>query len=211
VTTPTSGAPRLARAAGLSVLVVALAALAHALGGRPAPAPGLVLALVALSLPVTVLVAGRRITWPAALAVLAVGQLVLHHAFAVVGSCGAVAPDAGVHAHHGATAHLTAQACGGGAVAADALVDGRSMLAWHVMATVLTALAVAGAERGAVHVAAVLAPLLRVPAELVAPVLVRVLPRDDSSAPVATLHLRGAPSRRGPPSVALPPTGTPPA
>ena len=199
------------RALGLSVLVVALAALAHGLGGGPTPALGLVVALVALSLPVTVLLAGRRITWPVAAAVLAVGQLVLHHAFAVIGACGQVASGAGAHADHGAAAHLTAQACGSGAVAADALVDGRAMAAWHVVATLVTALVVAGADRAAAHVVAVLAPLLRAPAELVAPVLVHVLPRDDSSAPVATLHLRGAPPRRGPPSVVLPPTGTPPA
>ncbi|CAM5780346.1 hypothetical protein [Cellulomonas persica] len=208
MTTPTSAAARLVRALGLSVLVVALAAVAHALGGGPAPAPGLVLALVALSLPVTVLVTGRRVTWPVALAVLAVGQLLLHHAFAVLGACGQVAPDAGAHAHHGAAAHLAAT-CASGAASGAPLVDGRAMAVWHAVATVVTALVVAGAERAAVHVVGLLAPLLRAPAELVAPVLVHVLPHDDSAAPVATLHLRGAPSRRGPPSVALPPTGTP--
>lgn len=188
------------RAAGLSVLVVALAGVAHGLGGGAAPGPGLVAALVAVSLPVTVLVAGRRINRPAAVAVLSAGQLALHHVFAVLGSCGPVAADPGVHAHH--ATHLTVRACESTA-GTGAPVDGRVMVAWHVLSTVLTALAVAGAERAVVHAAAVLAPLLRAPAELVAPVLVRVLPRGDSSAGAATLHLRGTPGRRGPPGASF--------
>ncbi|UJP39285.1 hypothetical protein [Cellulomonas palmilytica] len=207
--TRASSAPaRLARAVALSVLVVALATVGHGLGGGLAPQPGLVVALVALSLPVTVLVCGRPVGRVVALAVLGVGQLLLHGAFSVVGSCGASVVDVGAHAHHGGT-HLQHACAAGVDAAGGSLVSGSGMLAWHVLATLATALVVAGVERGVRHVAAVLAPLFRAPAALVAPVLVRMLPADEPDLRVASLHLRGTPARRGPPGVAFPPTGTP--
>lgn len=205
--TRASTAPaRLARAAALSVLVVALAAVGHAIGGGAAPQPGLLVALVAVSSPVTVLLCGRRVTRGVALAVLAVGQLALHGAFTVVGSCATSGPAAGAHAHHGG-AHLQ-HVCATGAGSLTGSSAG-AMVAWHVVATVVTALLVAGAERGFPLVAGVLTALFRAPAALVAPVLARLLPAGEPDARVATLHLRGAPARRGPPPPASPPTGTP--
>lgn len=203
--TRASSAPaRLARAVVLAVLVVALAAWGHALAGAPAPQPGLVLALVALALPVTVLVCGRRVGRLAALGVLGVGQVLLHGAFSAVGSCASSGVDVGAHAHHGVAG--VAHACAGATTSA---VDGWGMAAWHVLVTLATALAVAGLDRAVAHVGAVLAPLFRRPVALVAPVVARLLPADETSAPAAALHLRGTPPRRGPPGSARTSTGTP--
>ncbi|MCR6690327.1 hypothetical protein [Cellulomonas sp.] len=196
---PTSGAARLLRAALLSSLVVALAAGAHALAGGTVPSVLALAGLTALVLPVAVVVTARRVRAVAALTVLGAGQVALHAAFGLAERCGAalggqVPGDAGgphgghvvASSGHACVSHVGAHASG-------------AMIAAHAAATVVTALLVAGAERGLWRVLASLAPLLR-PARLgVGHVVARPVVVSALTAPPAALHLRVPPPRRGPP------------
>lgn len=207
---PTSGAARLLRAALLASLVVGLAGGAHAVAGGTVPSSTPLGALVALVLPVAVLVTGRRVGTVGALALLGVGQVLLHAGFGFLDRCvpavagsglagSTLAGLGGAHAGHAVTSvgHTCAAHAGGHTSAA--------MLAVHAAATVVTALVVAGAERGLAHVLAYLAPLLR-PTR---PVVVRGWSRTTVAATPAevrtALHLRVPPPRRGPPARAARP------
>lgn len=198
VNRPTTGAARLLRAALLSSLVVALAAGAHALAGGTAPSVLALAGLAALVLPVAVVVTAHRVRTAAALAVLGAGQVALHAAFGLTERCGAVlgghAPR-GVGSHAGHVVASSADACVShvGAHASGA------MIAAHAGATVVTALLVAGAERGWWRVLAYLAPLLRPARPVVGPVVARPVVVSALAAPPAALHLRVPPPRRGPP------------
>ncbi len=190
-----SGAARLWRAAMLSGAVVALAAAAHNLGhGALPPVPALVL-MAALTLPVTVVLTGRRVNGAVALAVLGSGQLLLHGAFGALTACGSVpalASGAG-HLAHGMPAGPALAAC---SHATHAAPTGVPMLVLHAVATLAAAALLAGADRSLWRLLAKAVPRLATPAVPVwcgGPGVV-------SADPVlSALHLRRTPSRRGPP------------
>lgn len=194
---------RLVRALGLSGLVVALAAVAHRVGGGMPPSAEAVGALVALSLPVTVLVSRRTVSRPVALVVLGVGQLALHRAFELGSGCAASVP-AGVH--HAQVSGVVR--CGAAHAAGSGVLGAHAMAVWHVVATVLTALAVAALERGAAHVVALLAPVLRGARESVVVVPRAAVPVVGASAVVVEVHPWVVPARRGPPRGFVVPLGT---
>ncbi|HEY0217671.1 MAG TPA: hypothetical protein VGC57_14875 [Cellulomonas sp.] len=234
--TPAAGAPRLLRALGVVSLVVALGAVAHLLGGGHLPSAGVLAVLGVLLLPVAVLACGWRLRAVTVAALLGAGQLVLHHVLRVVTACapsrdsmggsgpttggaalrptGAVGPvdaaastGAADHLLHGATAlHLTTS-CPHESAASAPLLGGAAMLVLHALATLVTALLVAGADRrvwrrlrGRTPVAVLLLRLraalratgLEIHGPLEAPDLAGV-PRPHGT------HLRTRVRRRGPP------------
>lgn len=210
------------RAAVVASVVVALAGLAHVLGGGTLPAGVVLGALTSLVLAVCVALAGRRLGLVAVTAVLGAGQLALHHAFTLLGAVGCPPGAADAHAGHSAAEHAAAlqaaghaghaahtaatgmvdaaAACAGaGHAAAAPLLGASAMLALHVVATVVTALVVAGGDRALHRLVAWLRPRVVVPGPVVVPAgaapvrpVVPVAPR---RAPWTVVH-----RRRGPPT-----------
>ncbi len=230
----TTGPWRLVRAGVVASVVVALAGLAHVLGGGRLPAGVVLVALTSLVLAVCVALAGRRLGVVAVTAVLGAGQLVLHHAFTVLSATGCAAsagPAAGVadpHAAHTAaqhTAHLAARAtdhaahlagqaadhvahagqavgtlaCADPHGVATPLLGASAMLVLHVVATVLTALVVAGGDRALHWLLAWLRPRVVVPGPVAVPVGGTLVGPVASVAPLRAPWSRAHP-RRGPPS-----------
>lgn len=194
------GGARLGRAALLSTVIVALAAAAHILGhGSVPPAPVLVL-LGAVTLPVTVVLAGRRVGGVGAVAVLGAGQVLMHGAFSALSACApsGLATSVGHlgHAGHAATAvgDLGVSSC----VHQDhSTAGGTGMVVLHAAATLLTAALVAGADRSLWGLLAKVVPT--VGALVVLPVWRQALQPARRLAPPRALHLRRTPSWRGPP------------
>ncbi|QHT57723.1 hypothetical protein GXP71_17670 [Cellulomonas sp. H30R-01] len=230
----TSGPWRLVRAGVVASVVVALAGLAHVLGGGALPAGVVLVALTSLVLAACVALAGRRLGGVAVTAVLGVGQLVLHHAFTVLSATGCatsagpataavdphaahtaaqhaghVAGQATEHAAHlagPATDHLAhaGQAVGTLACAdphgvATPLLGASAMLVLHVVATVLTALVVAGGDRALHWLLAWLRPRVAVPGPVVVPVGGTLVGPVVAVAPHRAPWSRAHP-RRGPPA-----------
>ncbi|MBF5081271.1 hypothetical protein [Quadrisphaera sp. INWT6] len=230
---PVSGALRAARGLALALVVVGIASTAHLAGGGDLP-PGLLLAGVVVAAAFAAHAAtARRVTLPAALALLGAGQVVLHVAFTVLAApagagAGALraaqsASPAGalhVHAHGGPLSGLllpvdaaagAASAAGtaGTAGAADpsAGAAAAAMLAAHVVATLAAAVVLAGADRSLWLLLAWLAPLAAVLAASASAVVPR-LPRRPVAAPRArprSLLLARRSLRRGPPLLLLAP------
>lgn len=149
--TPVRGAWRLVRAAAVASTVVGLAASAHLVAGGTLPGPVLLLALTALVLCASLLLAARRLSAPVLLAVLGAGQLGLHQAFCWFGVALAPVHPAGHHLDPAAAG--TAQALHGVAAAGGAAVpmtglpmSSPAMTAAHVLATVVAALVLARGE-----------------------------------------------------------------
>ena len=159
--------------------------------------------LAALLLPVCVWVAGRQVRPPAAVALLAVGQLALHGAYSILMACptpggGQAGLTIAGHAGHGATE--MAVHCATAGAPGRQVLGGASMLAFHAVATVATAVAVGGAERLIWWVRDELAvrPAPPHPAPVVmgpepAPAPWRV------AGPAPAMYLRARPTHRGPP------------
>ena len=230
----TTGPWRLVRAGVVASVVVALAGLAHVLGGGTLPAGVVLVALTSLVLAVCVALAGRRLGVVAVTAVLGVGQLVLHHAFTVLAATGCAAPvpsgasAADPHAGHTAAQHaghvagqatehaahvagpttehvahagqaLGTLACADPHGVAAPLLGASAMLVLHVVATVLTALVVAGGDRALHWLLAWLRP------RVVAPGPVAISAGGTLAHPVVAVAPHRAPwsrahPRRGPPS-----------
>ena len=204
VSSPGAGAARLLRGAWLSVLTVAISAIAHGLGGGHLPPVEMLAGLAALLPPACVWVAGRQVRPLAAGAVIAIGQVLLHGAYSVLMSCptpGKSPTELSIagHAGHGATE--MAVHCGAATGAAGRLVlGGASMLVFHAVAIAATAAAVGGAERLVWWVRDELAARLTPPhPALVVVRRERALAAWRVDGPVPALHLRARPTRRGPP------------
>ncbi len=140
---PSSGWTRILRVAVLSGASLGLAALAHLLGGGELPSLALSLPLLLAIGTVAALVTARRCRLPILLALLGVGQLILHLLFQAgsrtLGGAGATGP----HAGH--------ELCPAG-IALPSIIDANQqphawlMLAGHVLATTLTAWLLARGE-----------------------------------------------------------------
>lgn len=138
MTSPDRGLLRAARSGALALVVLALAAAGHRVGGGRLPGlPGLA-TLAALAAVPTAFATRRRLGLPSLVGLLAVGQLVLHTAFAALGADPGM-PMGHVHAGGGIGGALPGPG-------ADAGIE-LPMLAAHVVATVLTAAVLAWGER----------------------------------------------------------------
>jgi len=196
-----TGPLRLLRASVGAVVTVALAGLAHVLGGGGLPAPMVLGALSALVLVGATALTGRRVGPLAVVAALGAAQVGLHQAFGLVSAMGCAAPGAsgaGAHTHHAAT-HLVLSC----APHIHAGAGGVSMLALHAAATLATALLLAGAERSVWWVLALLRPLVAA-AEPVRILVWRALPVWPAIIVLARQAWRGATALRGPPGAVVP-------
>ncbi|WP_203755468.1 hypothetical protein [Cellulomonas chitinilytica] len=204
---PTTGPLRLVRATVVALVVVALAGLAHVLGGGELPPVVVLVALTALVLACTAVLAGRRLGPDLAFVALGVGQLVLHRAFEAFATttCTGATVVPGGHAHHADHVAGLAQAaaCTPAAVhdpaAMLASTGGSAMLVAHVVATVAAALVIAGADRALAWLVVWLRPLAGTPATPVVPAL-GTLPVAVAAATLAPQTWRGVVPRRGPPA-----------
>jgi hypothetical protein len=171
--TPATGSLRLARGAVVAVVTVALAALAHVLAGGALPPFVVVVSLTAIVLAAAVVLTGRRLGPVGAVALLGVGQLAVHSSFSLFTSmaCMPGATDQAAlfgHEHHPGMVMQSQTACT--AVdpgLAQPLLGASAMLVLHVVATLLAALVLVGADRALWWLAAWLRPLVGGPATVV--------------------------------------------
>jgi hypothetical protein len=202
------------RAAALSTGALTLAAWAHVAGGGDLPSPGILLAVLALTVLAATTATRLRLNFPAMLSVLGAGQLVLHEAFTAFSSPGAAvgAAASGLHEAHlagaasGAAISIAAApvVAGSGHVHEPGSVAGILMLLTHALATAGCALLLAKGEAALWALAAWLRPLVRLP-EAITP--------DAGTPPAAPCAPAGLPlrpwrnlrqhSRRGPPSAVV--------
>lgn len=208
---PATGGLRALRTAVVTVVVLALAVAAHVAGGGHVPSgPAAGAAVVAVALGAHV-ATRRQLTTVALLALLAAGQFVLHHVFmaldAARGPVDATAMPMGSpgHGHPVALLAVAPEASSGVSGLAAGVDLGpvvlTPMLASHVVATLLTAVVLAGGERAVWRLWAWLAPLvvaLVVRCEVVAVRLPRPATWDEHR-PVHEAVLARVLPRRGPP------------
>ncbi|MFC5994816.1 hypothetical protein ACFQE5_11400 [Pseudonocardia hispaniensis] len=171
---PGTGVLRLVRAAAVTATLVGFAAAAHVLGGAPVPGPTLAVGS-ALVLVIVSALAGQRLSGPALVALLAVGQFALHHVFTL-----------------GAADHAMDR---GGSPA---------MLAAHVLATLVSAGVLLRGERAVWAMWSWLCRLLPTVAALWLPVPARPHRRWTRRAPRPRLVLLLTAARRGPPAPGRP-------
>lgn len=173
-----------------------VAATAHTLAGGGAPPWWLVVAVILLAAPVAVLLVGRRLSIAGIAGAVATAQLILHAAFATIGTTAPAASAEGPHAGHGAA--LTAAP----ALAAPVHLHlDAGMIVAHLTAAAVTVVLLTRGEhvarrlaRGVRRLLRRVLPPLSPPAVVVATPARRVLPR--AFAPLSTV------SRRGPPALA---------
>ncbi|WP_326960758.1 MULTISPECIES: hypothetical protein [unclassified Arthrobacter] len=195
----------------VALTVLSLAAGAHALSGGALPAPGILLALLALTGLAATAATRLKLNLPVLAALLGAGQLVLHEALTGFSghavSAAATAPAGSVLPHHFAPVPLSADTGGQLAAAgrhAGPGIDSLLMLAGHALATLLCAVLLAKGEDALWSLAAWLRPLLRLPAaatpDAVAVPLITGWPA--ASAPLPRRNLRRD-CRRGPPAAVV--------
>lgn len=151
------------RSAALATTMVSLAAGAHVLGGGTLPAPLILLAVVAFTALGSTLATRIKLSLPAIATLLGGGQLLLHEAFTVLGQ--AVPPAAGTTGHHSYPSPMVMAADVGASAHAHApdTIAGASMLAGHILATLLAAVVLAKGEQSLWQLAAWLRPLVQLP------------------------------------------------
>ncbi|WP_285107920.1 hypothetical protein [Promicromonospora sp. MEB111] len=199
--TPSSGAVGLGRALLWAAVVLALSLTAHVEAGGHVPPAEAIALLGALLLAAAAFAVRRQIRWPGGLALAGLGQYASHQAFSyLAGACPpSVLPDGGAaHAHLAGAVSGVYGSCVG---AAEPAAIAPGMLAWHVVATLVSVGLLVGVERGVWLLASWLVrPLaaepLRLPAVRRAPVpaVLRTVP--------GRVDVHVAPER-GPPSSAL--------
>lgn len=199
------GAPlRLWRSTAVTSTVMALAAGAHLIGGGRLPGlPALLLLAALVHLPV-VLLASRRLSLPTLIGVLGIGQWSLHHAFAWLSAARACASPGGAVGGQVHGVHVVVGACGPSTPAPHGGAMGAPMLAAHVLAILLTAVALARGEAALWMLLAWLVPLASLPRP------VSITSRGPSQQAILALPLRRRRSNaraerlRGPPPSMLP-------
>ncbi|MHA7135090.1 hypothetical protein [Oerskovia turbata] len=199
--TQVAGPLRVARAGLVATLVLALAALAHRVGGGTLPHPLILLALASFTLAGTMLAARLRFTVGRLVVVLGAGQVGLHHALGFLGRA-TCAPVASGHAGHAAVP----AACPAPPALPDAVAHlphaapgGQWMLLAHALATLVVALVVARGERALGLLLTWLAPRARL-TDLLPALPARPRLQAPAAAPSrATNALWRRPSTRGPP------------
>lgn len=188
---PVGGGVRALRTVLLTLVTLGLAGAAHRVGGGELPAAWVVLGIGAALLGPTAALTSHRLTAPTLVAWLGLLEWALHHALAAltmpVSSAAGAATSASGHVHAGAS--LTPVT---GAAASS------SMLGTHAVATVVTAFALAYAERALWAIWDALRPVLVVAAPVrvavAGPLAVRIAVR-----PVAPVWA-GPTGSRAPPT-----------
>ncbi|MCB7135601.1 hypothetical protein [Cellulosimicrobium marinum] len=198
---PVAGPLRLARAALVATLVLAVTAGAHALGGGHLPDPLVLAALGAFTLAGTTAAARHRFTVPRLVGVLGGAQLGLHLTLDALGH-GAVActsTGAGHSGHGGVVCPTVADAAAPAVSAVAPVVPGTAMFLAHVAATLVLAVVLARGEQALVRLVAWLAPRPVVLDPVALPVAraVRAVGRTVHGA--AARHPGTAPTRGPPP------------
>ncbi|MCU1566181.1 MAG: hypothetical protein JWQ56_1118 [Pseudarthrobacter sp.] len=190
----------LLRASSVATVILTLASGAHLAGGGQLPAPGILLAVLALTTLGSTTATRLRLRFPALVALLGGGQLALHEVFAAFGSSGTPVPSpASLHTAHLAGADLLAPAAGH--IHSTDAASGPLMLAAHALATLACALLLAKGEAALWALAAWLRPLAALP-RLVAPDAVppAFVPFPTTAAPRRPWRNLRQDSRRGPPA-----------
>ena len=211
---PRKHAPfHLLRAAALATGILALASGAHVAGGGQLPAPGILLAILALTGLASTAATRLRLSFPAMAGLMGGGQVVLHElftGFSVPSSPGAGSLSAGALAGHSAHQHgspngfppdlldLAAHTSPAGPAFAPL------MLVAHALATLACALLLAKGEEALWALAGWLRPLAGLPVppvfDHVAPVFAAFPPATRPHRPWRNLRQD---SRRGPPSAVV--------
>lgn len=178
-----------------------VALLSHVAGGGTLPGLlGIVTPLV-LSLPVCVVLAGRRLALARLSGSVVTSQLLFHALFVLGASSGAVAASTGAHAGHAGHVEI--------ATSGTAALAGVSMWGAHAVAAVVT---IAVLHRSDVvltrfaDIARFVATVVLRVALLLTPVRIAVVDAripDLVIAPRRALHAVGAVSRRGPPLLSI--------
>jgi len=139
---------RVARGAVTAAFAILVSMLSHVAGGGPVPgAVGLVVA-AALALPTCVLLAGRSVSTARLAVAVVCSQAVLHLLFSVGAPTSTTMRVVG--GHHGVGGHLVstgADAAGSGSADMGAMHHGSSMWIAHLLAAVLTIVALRSGER----------------------------------------------------------------
>ena len=151
------------RATSLSTGVLTLAAGAHVAGGGDLPAPGILLAVLAMTVLGATTATRLRLNFPAMLTVLGAGQFILHEAFTAFSSSGTAVSGAALGLHN---AHLAGTAAPVFAASGHVHNSGSAgilMLLTHALATGACALLLAKGEAALWALAAWLRPLVRLP------------------------------------------------
>ncbi len=182
------------RASVVALITVALALLAHVLGGGDVPRAIVLVPLAAVVLAAAVPFSGRRIGPLGAVVLVGVGQLALHHAFGLLGTMGCE-PAAEMVGH----SHTVQLACTA-APEHMASSGGAGMFALHVVATLVTALLIAGTDRAMSWISAWLRPLVALLAPVVLPASAPLPVRVETSRAVGRRDV-GVVPLRGPPTV----------
>jgi hypothetical protein len=191
------------RSAMIATTMVTLAAFAHLVAGGHLPAPGILLAVVALTGLACTAATRLKLSIPAMTGLLAAGQLVLHETFAAFGGppsgpADTVAPHHQVPAvlpvgpqHHFQPHELDPSFAS-------------LMFAGHLLATLACALLLAKGEDALWSLAAWLRPLIQLPAPVASDAVVAPAaagwPADSAPLPWRNLRLD---CRRGPPAAVV--------
>jgi hypothetical protein len=203
VRTPPARAPfhRL-RSAVIAATMVALAAFAHLVAGGQLPAPGILLAVVALTGLASTAATRLKLSLPAMTGLLATGQLVLHEAFTAFG--GTLPGPAGTAPHHQVPVLLPVGPQGHFQPHELDSSFAVLMFAGHMLATLACALLLAKGEDALWSLAAWLRPLIQLPAPVASDVVAAPAasgwPADSAPLPWRNLRLD---CRRGPPAAVV--------
>lgn len=178
---------RVLRGSGAAFVATTIAATAHTVSGGGAPPAWLLLAVIILATPIAATLIGARPSAWRLTAAVAAAQVLLHTAFAAIGTD---APAA-LHGHSHDLISLAAVAAPGAA----------SMTAGHLIAAALTIALLATGERMLTALARGIRRHLRVPSVTVRPIAAVVRQDFAHPRPHSALVLTSV-SRRGPPAFA---------
>lgn len=193
---------RLARGTAAAGIATLVAALSHTIGGGTFPSAALLAVAFVTSIGWCTAVVGRRFSWPRVSAAVIASQALFHGTFALMGSGGSrvVAATSG-HAGHGGTTLTVVP----GEAAHEH--DASTMLIAHVIAAVVTIVAMRLADRSS-RATAALSRMVRslLPIRLPVPVSLderttRVRPEGSGFRPARTADLLGGLRHRGPPAL----------
>ncbi|TLM81012.1 hypothetical protein FDW83_17810 [Pseudarthrobacter sp. NamE2] len=192
----------LVRSSALAAVILTLAAGAHVAGGGQLPAPGILLAVLALTALVSTAATRLRLSFTSMGALLGAGQLALHELFATLSTPAlATGPAAAQHGHQHGGGVLPELVLAAGHTAPAESGPAQLMLAAHVLATLASAFLLAKGEDALWALAAWLRPLAGLPQptapDAVPPVSVVFPPAAAPRPPWRNLRQD---SRRGPPS-----------
>lgn len=191
------------RAASLSTGILTLAAGAHVLGGGDLPAPGILGAVLALTVLAATTATRLKLNFAATTIILGAGQFALHKAFTAFSAPAFAVSDAPAEAHHVSGTAIPALNAAAHVHVADS-TTGVLMLVTHALATLACALLLAKGEAALWSLGAWLRPLVRLP-EAVRPDAgpPPAVPGPPAALPPLPWRNLRQHSRRGPPSVVV--------